>query len=305
MSILVTGTVALDSVTTPFGKLERGLGGSATHFSFSASFFTDVSLVAVVGNDFPEEHIKKFKDKNIDLEGLEIDAQGKTFFWEGKYDYDLNNAQTLITELNVLETFNPIVPESKKNTDLLFLANIDPDLQLKVIEQVNSSKLIALDTMNFWIEGKRDALLNVLKKVDILTINEGEARLLSGESNILKASKLIRSMGPKTLVIKLGEYGALLFHDDHIFSAPGFPLEDVQDPTGAGDSFAGGFMGYLSKCGRAELDDLKQAVIFGSTMASFNVSRFSCDRLIEITSQDIQRRYREFRSLSTFEEVEI
>ncbi len=301
MSILVIGSVALDTVTTPFGHITEGLGGSATHFSASASYYTDVHLVAVVGEDFPEKHIDFLKSKNIDVEGLER-APGKTFRWTGKYDFDLNRAQTLNTELNVLATFAPKLPKSLVNTPYLFLANIDPDLQSQVIDQVKSPKLIACDTMNFWIEGKREALLKTFKKVHLVTINEGEARLLSGESNLLKAARVIQAMGPKTIVIKQGEYGALLFHEGQIFSAPGLPLEEIKDPTGAGDSFAGGFMGYLAKTGNLSWENMKQAVIFGSVMASFNVEAFSCDRLRHLTLREIQQRYSEFKKLSSFDD---
>ncbi len=302
MGILVIGSVALDTVTTPFGSINEGLGGSATHFSVSASHFTDVHIVAVVGEDFPEKHLNLLKSRDIDIAGIEK-AKGRTFRWEGKYDFDLSNAQTLKTELNVLETFVPKIPDSSKNPDFLFLANIDPDLQRQVIEQSGKPKLIALDTMNFWIEGKKDALLKTLKLVDCLTINEGEARLLAQESNLLKAAAKIRDLGPKTLVIKRGEYGALLFHENHVFSAPGLPLEDVRDPTGAGDSFAGGFMGYLAKQGDLSLTSFKQAVIVGSVMASFNVEAFSCDRIVSISREDILKRYGQFKALTHFDEA--
>ncbi len=301
MGILVIGTVALDTVDTPFGSINEGLGGSATHFSMSASYYTDVHMVAVVGADFPPEHLKLLQSRDIDISGIEKTG-GKTFRWAGKYDYDLNNAQTLKTELNVLESFVPKVPETLKTIDYLFLANVDPVLQLQVINQVKETKLIACDTMNFWIQGKRDDLMATLKKVDLLTINEGEARLLSGESNLKKSAKKIQSMGPKTLVIKQGEYGALLFHEDQIFSAPGLPLEDVKDPTGAGDSFAGGFMGHLAKHKDFSFETLKQAVIFGSVMASYNVEAFSCDRLKTLTWDDIKNRYKTFKALSHFDE---
>lgn len=302
MGILVIGSVALDTVETPFGKIQDGLGGSATHFSASASYYTDVHLVAVVGEDFPSEHIAFLKSRGIDVEGLEK-VPGKTFRWAGKYDYDLSNAQTLSTDLNVFEKFSPQVPSGFANIPYVFLANIDPVLQGQVISQVKSPKLIACDTMNFWIQGKKDDLINTIRKVNLLTINEGEARLLSGQSNLLKAAKAIQSLGPKTLVIKRGEYGALLFHEGHVFSAPGLPLEDVKDPTGAGDSFAGGFMGYIAKNDNQTLDTLKQAVIFGSVMASYNVEAFSCDRLRNLTQADIQTRYRQFKNLAHFEEV--
>lgn len=300
MSILVIGSVALDTVTTPFGTLKEGLGGSATHFSVSASYFSDVHLVAVVGEDFPSEHISFLKSKNIDVDGIER-VKGKTFRWTGKYDYDLNNAQTLKTELNVLETFQPKIPESLKNIETVFLANIDPCLQLLVLEQMKKPKIVALDTMNFWIQGKREALLKILKKVDILTINEGEARLLADEPNLLRAAKKIQQMGPKKLVVKRGEYGALLLNGYECFCAPGLPLEDIKDPTGAGDSFAGGFMGYLDKNGSGSNASFKQAVIFGSVMASFNVEAFSCDRLRNLGQDEIRQRYDEFKKLSHFE----
>ncbi|EKD41646.1 MAG: hypothetical protein ACD_73C00604G0002 [uncultured bacterium] len=300
MGILVIGSMALDTVETPFGKLEEGLGGSATHFSVSASYYTPVSIVAIVGDDFPQKHISFLQQRNIDVSGIQR-VPGKTFRWAGKYDYDLNNAQTLKTELNVFEAFKPEVSVAQAKPDFLFLANIDPVLQKNVIGQVKRPKLIALDTMNFWIQGKRDALVEVMKEIDLITINEGEARLLTKQSNLLKAARQIREMGPKTIVIKQGEYGALLFHEHHIFSAPGLPLEDVKDPTGAGDSFAGGFMGYLAKVGEVNIDTLKQAVIYGSVMASYNVEAFSCERLKNLTEEDIRNRYKAFRSLSQFE----
>lgn len=307
MSILVTGSIALDTVTTPFGNITEGLGGSATHFAVSASYYTDVHVIAVVGDDFPEDHLQFLKSKGVDIEGIEK-VKGKTFRWTGKYDYNLNNAQTLNTELNVFETFSPKIPEGYQNIDYLFLANIDPDLQRTVIEKVGASlaapRVVACDTMNFWIEGKREALVKTIGLVDMLTINEGEARLLANEPNLVKAAKIIHAMGPKTIVIKQGEYGALLLHEDHIFSAPALPLETIKDPTGAGDSFAGGFMGFLSKSGDLSIHGLKQAVILGSVMASFNVEEFSCDRLRTLTQDDIRRRYREFKKLSHFDEIE-
>ena len=302
MSILVTGSVALDTVTTPFGTLKEGLGGSATHFSVSASYFTDVHLVAVVGDDFPKEHVEFLRSKNIDLEGLEK-VKGKTFRWAGKYDYDLNNAQTLKTELNVFETFKPRVPENFKNIKNLFLANLDPELQLQVIEQVKNPQIIAMDTMNFWIQGKRDALIKTLKKVHLLTINEGEARLLAGDENLVRAARQIRAMGPKTLVIKRGEYGALLFNGEECFSAPGLPLEEIKDPTGAGDSFAGGFMGHLASTNDFSSASMKKAVIFGSVMASFNVEAFSCDRLRNLRQDEIKKRFLEFKKLAHFDSL--
>jgi len=239
MSLLVVGSVAFDSVKTPFGKADDVLGGSATYFSTAASYFTDVSVVAVVGSDFPEKHLTFLKSRKIDIEGIE-QTEGKTFRWKGEYGYDLNEARTLDTQLNVFQSFKPKLPESYKNKNVVFLANIDPDLQREVLEQVEKPSLVACDTMNFWIEGKKDSLLKTLKMVDILLINDGEARELSGEPNLVKAASIIHSMGPKTLIIKQGEYGALMFKDGKIFSAPAYPLESVFDPTGAGDSFAGG-----------------------------------------------------------------
>lgn len=302
MSILVTGSVALDTVTTPFGTLKEGLGGSATHFSVSASYFTDVHLVAVVGDDFPNEHVDFLRSKKIDLEGLER-VKGKTFRWAGKYDYDLNNAQTLKTDLNVFETFKPRVPENFKTIKNLFLANLDPELQLQVIEQVKHPQIIALDTMNFWIQGKREALIQTLKKVHLLTINEGEARLLAQDENLVRAARKICAMGPKTIVIKRGEYGALLFNGNECFSAPGLPLEEIKDPTGAGDSFAGGFMGHLAATNDFSFASMKKAVIFGSVMASFNVEAFSCDRLRNLKQEEIKKRFSEFKALAHFDSL--
>ncbi|MBX7148186.1 sugar kinase [bacterium] len=302
MSILVVGTVALDTVSTPFGKIDEGLGGSAMHFAVSSSYYTPVSIVAIVGQDFPQKHLDFLKSRNINIDGIHR-HEGKTFRWTGKYDYDLNNAQTLKTELNVLLEFSPKLTDAQKKNDFLFLANVDPDIQRQVIEQMPRPKLIACDTMNFWIEGKKDSLLKTFKMVDMVTINEGEARLLSGEANLMKAAKAIIKMGPKTVVIKQGEYGALLFHDNHVFSAPGLPLETVMDPTGAGDSFAGGLMGYLSRAGEVNLKNLKQGLIAGSVMASLNVEAFSCERIKNLSEADLKNRYAEFRALSHFEDL--
>jgi sugar/nucleoside kinase (ribokinase family) len=309
MDILVVGSVALDSVETPFGKIEDGLGGSATHFSASASFFVPLHLIGVVGEDFPQAHLDFLKSRNVSLEGLQK-KPGKTFRWRGKYSFDLNSAQTLDTQLNVFQHFLPELPPDYRNKEIIFLANIDPELQSRVIDQCDSAKLIALDTMNFWIEGKKDALLKTLKRVHMLLLNEGEARQLAQEPNLVKAARKIRSWGPHTVVIKRGEYGALLFHDHEIFSAPALPLEALKDPTGAGDSFAGGFMGYLAKNGNygsssrpfsPTFDHLKKACIYGSVMASFNVEEFSCDRLRRLTNEEIERRYRQFCDLTHFE----
>jgi sugar/nucleoside kinase (ribokinase family) len=300
MDILVVGSVALDTVETPFGKIEEGLGGSATHFSASASFFVPLHLVAVVGEDFPQEHLDFLKSRNVGLEGLQKKS-GKTFRWKGRYSYDLNSAETLETQLNVFQHFLPELPNEYRQKELVFLANIDPDLQSRVIDQCRSPRLIAMDTMNFWIQGKREALLKTLKRVHMLLINEGEARQLAEEANLVKAARKIRSWGPKTVVIKRGEYGALLFNEHQIFAAPALPLEDVKDPTGAGDSFAGGFMGFLAKTGKFDFEHLKKACIHGSVMASFNVEEFSLDRLRRLTPGEIEKRYRQFCELTHFE----
>lgn len=304
MDILVVGSVALDTVETPFGKIQEGLGGSATHFSVAASFFKSPHLVAVVGEDFPEEHIQFLQSKNIKLDGLQKQS-GKTFRWSGKYSFDLNQAETLDTQLNVFQNFYPELPGEYRTKEIVFLANIDPELQSRVIDQCVEPKLIALDTMNFWIHGKKEALINTLKRVDLLLINESEARDLANESNLVKAARKIRNWGPKTVAIKRGEYGALLFHGDQLFSAPALPLEDIKDPTGAGDSFAGGFLGYLAKTGNLDFDSLKKASIYGSVLASFNVEEFSCDRLRRLTTKEIEERYVEFCELTQFETKKI
>jgi len=299
MSMLVVGSVAFDSVKTPFGEVEDILGGSATYFSTAASFFTKVSLVAVVGEDFPEEHVNFLKSRKIDTAGLERTA-GKTFRWKGEYSNQLNEAHTLDTQLNVLQNFKPKLPENYKNSPVVFLANIDPDLQRDVLSQVKKPKLVACDTMNFWIDGKKEALLRTLKLVDMLIINDGEAKDLSGQANILKAAKTILQMGPKKLIIKRGEYGVLLFTGSDIFAVPAYPLENVFDPTGAGDSFAGGFMGYLSKTMKFDTPTLRKAVIYGSVVASYNVEDFSLNRLKKLKFSDIQKRYQSFRKLTHF-----
>ena len=303
MSLLVVGSVAFDSVETPFGKAEEVLGGSATYFSTAASFFTDVKLVAVVGEDFPKEHVDFLKSREIDVNGLQK-ASGKTFRWKGRYDFDLNQAHTLDTQLNVFASFKPQIPEGYKDAEYVFLANIDPVLQLEVLKQVRKPKLVACDTMNFWIEGKVNELKETLKHVDILTINEGEARELSKEANLVKAAKTILSFGPKTLIVKRGEYGSLMFSDSGIFAAPAYPLESVFDPTGAGDSFAGGFMGYLSNTGNLNDGNIRQAIIFGSVMASFNVEEFSLNRMKTLNYSEIEQRFNSFKRLTHFEDLD-
>lgn len=300
--ILVVGSVAFDSVETPFGKADDVLGGSATYFSTSASFFAGVNLVAVVGEDFPEEHIKSLSTKGIDLAGLRK-VPGKTFRWKGYYGYDLNQAHTLETHLNVFSSFNPEIPSEYTDAPFVFLANIDPELQMKVLEQVNSPRLVACDTMNFWIEGKPEALKELLKKVDLFVINEGEARELSGESSLVKAARVILGYGPKTLIVKRGEYGALMFNGGSVFSAPAYPLEDIFDPTGAGDTFAGGLMGYLANSNDISEKNIRRAIIFGSVMASFNVEAFSLERLDSLTLPEINERYAQFKMLTHFEGI--
>jgi sugar/nucleoside kinase (ribokinase family) len=302
MSILVVGSVALDSVETPFGNRDRVLGGSATYFATSASFFTDVNLVAIVGEDFPEEHTEFLSSRNIDLTGLSR-VPGETFHWKGRYGYDLNEAQTLETHLNVFETFKPVIPEAYADAEYLILANIDPELQMEVLNQVKSPKVVACDTMNFWISSKPEALKQVISRVDFFIINEGEARQLSGEANLVRAAKAILAMGVKNLIVKRGEYGVLMFNGNSTFAAPAFPLEEVFDPTGAGDTFAGGFMGYLANTGNLSDEGVRQAIIFGSVMASFNVEAFSLDRLKTLDYKEIEARYRSFKKMTHFEGV--
>lgn len=303
MSLLVVGSVALDTIETPFGKTREALGGSAVYFSCAASYFTDVSLIAVVGDDFPQDHVELLKKRGIDTSGLVV-SPGHTFRWTGRYGFDLNEAHTLDTKLNVFEQFQPILNDSQKSKDFLFLANIDPDLQHSVLKQMKKPRLAASDTMNFWIERKNESLQNLLKDIDVLVINEAEARQFGQEANIFKAARQILSLGPKSLIIKRGEYGSLTFHDHSIFSAPAYPLETVFDPTGAGDSFAGGFMGFLTKTRCLDRENIKRAVIFGSVMASFAVETFSLERMANLNEGQIFQRYRELRNISTFEDLE-
>lgn len=300
MSILVVGTVAYDGLKTPFGERPRILGGSATHFSVAASFFTDVRLIAAVGEDFLAESEAVFHERAVDVTGLQRIAGGKTFFWKGEYGYDLNTAHTLETQLNVLLEFDPQLSESDSEIPVLFLANIDPRLQQSARNQSNAG-LVAMDTMNFWIEGSRDALLEALSNVDLLVVNDAEARELAGESNLIKAARIIRAFGPKILVVKRGEFGAALFSDHGYFATPAFPVEDVVDPTGAGDSFAGGMIGYLASSGDTTDAGLRRAIIYGSVMASFNVEEFGCERLLKLTHTEIADRFRRFKDLTHFE----
>ncbi len=301
--LLVVGSVALDTVKTPFGESTEVLGGSATYFSTAASFFTSVALIAVVGEDFPQQHIAFLKSRGIDVTGLER-RPGATFRWKGEYTHQLNEAHTLDTKLNVFETFRPKIPDAYRSPDVLFLGNIDPELQLDVLQKVECPSLVACDTMNFWINGKREALWKVLEQVDVLIINDGEARALGQDSNLVKVAKQVLSRGPKHLIIKRGEYGVLMFNGNHVFGAPAFPLEDVRDPTGAGDTFAGGFLGYLAATGNRSLDAMKQAIIFGSVMASFTVESFSLDRLRILDYKEVHARFREFKRLTHFEDIQ-
>lgn len=300
MSILVVGSAALDTVETPFGTVEDALGGSAIYFSAAASYFAPVNLVAVVGDDFPKEKIEFLKKKNVDFSGLEV-ADGKTFRWGGKYGFDLNDRDTLFTQLNVFEKFEPKIPDSYKNSEYIFLANIGPDLQMDVLKQIQSPKLVALDTMNYWIGGDLPALRETLKHVDVLIVNDSEVRQLAHEANLVKSSKIVQEMGPKTLIIKKGEHGALLITQDSFFWAPAYPLEFIYDPTGAGDTFAGGFMGYMAKSDDISIDNLKRAVVFGSTMASFCVEKFSLERLENLTEKEIRKRFYEFWQMTNFD----
>jgi sugar/nucleoside kinase (ribokinase family) len=300
MSLVVIGTVAFDSVKTPHGTREDALGGSATYFAVAASFFTSVRMLAVVGEDFPEDRLAKLGRRNIDTSGI-MRIPGQTFRWKGEYGEDLNEARTLETHLNVLQEFDPVLPESYRDARLLFLANIDPVLQAKVQAQVAAPELVAADTMNFWIEGKRDELVATLKGVDLLVINDAEARMLAGESSLPKAAARIREMGPRSIIVKRGEYGVALFGPDGNFAAPAFPVADVFDPTGAGDSFAGGMMGYLARAGEINDATLRQAMICGSVMASFNIEDFSMDRMWTLTDGEIDERCRQFQSLTRFD----
>jgi len=302
MSILVVGSVAFDTVETPFGRAERVLGGSASFFSVAASFFAPVNLVGVVGRDFGENERRAFEGRKIDLEGLET-TDGETFHWQGKYSYDLNSRETVRTDLNVFEFFKPKIPAAYRGCEHVFLGNIDPVLQRSVLDQVEKPRLVALDTMNFWISRQPDELRKTLARADILLINDAEARELSGEWNVVKAARAIRAMGPHTLVVKKGEHGVLMFSDEGSFATPAYPLEAVFDPTGAGDTFAGGFLGYLAGSPRLDEEALRRAVVMGSTLASFCVEAFSLDRLLTLTRPEIDERFRLFKRLTHFESV--
>lgn len=301
MPVLVVGSVALDSVETPFGKADNVIGGSGTFFSASASHLSPVQLVGVVGEDYPMEQLEPLRQRGVDMAGLE-QAAGDSFRWRGRYRHDLNSAETLETHLGVFSHFSPKIPAQFKNAPFVFLANIDPRLQLEVLRQVERPKLVACDTMNFWIESRRPDIIELIKHVDLITLNDGEARQLTDCFNLVKAARWIMERGPKMVIIKKGEHGAFLFKESSIFFAPAYPLETVFDPTGAGDSFAGGFMGYLARTGDLSETNLRRAVVYGSAMGSFAVEKFSVQRLLEITGADIAARVADFRRLVAFEE---
>ncbi len=290
MSSLVVGSIALDTVETPFGRAERALGGTAIFFSLAASLFTRVRLVGVVGEDFPEDAVRMLEERNVDLTGLQR-REGQTFQWVGSYDYDMNVAHTLDTRLNVFETFRPALPDTYRDARIVFLGNIDPELQLDVLEQTRGADLTALDTMNFWIERKKDALTTVLRKVDVVLINEAEIREYSGRYNIHEAARVLQALGPRTVVVKRGEYGVIMFNGDSVSVAPAYPTWDVRDTTGAGDSFAGGFLGYLDTCTTMGEEDMRAALVCGTTVASFTVEDFSVNGVLRATPEGLQQRY--------------
>jgi len=300
MSLLAVGTVAFDQIETPFGKRDRALGGSATYLTLAARFMTDdINLVAVVGNDFPEEYVEVLRSRHINLDGLEYRADEKTFAWGGRYHYDLNNRDTLFTDLNVLSSFNPVLPEHYTGSRIVCLGNLDPTVQASVMDQCAAADLVLCDTMNFWIENTPEALGSLLGRVDCLVINDSEAREMANEPNLIVAARKIRERGPRVLIIKKGEHGALMFAEDTIFSVPAYPLEDIQDPTGAGDAFMGGFAGYLSGCREINLDALKHALVYGSVVASFTVEKFGPEGLYDLSRAEILTRIDAFRDLTT------
>jgi sugar/nucleoside kinase (ribokinase family) len=307
MKLLTVGTVAFDDIETPFGRAEKAIGGAATYISLAASYFAEqVRIVSVVGDDFPESVLQDLKSRNIDLAGLEVKKGEKSFFWAGRYHNDMNSRDTLETQLNVLADFNPILPEEYKSSDFLMLGNLTPDIQLSVIEQmVGKPKLIALDTMNFWMDIAMESLKKVLKRIDMLIINDEEARQLAGTYSLVTAAAMIHEMGPKFVVIKKGEHGALLFEGENIFYAPALPLAEVFDPTGAGDTFAGGLMGYLAMTGEVSFENLKRAIIYGSAMASFCVEKFSTERLLNLSKVDIDARIEKFVKLVNFDSIPV
>lgn len=303
MSLTVVGSIAFDGLETPFGKREKILGGAGTHFGLSASFFTQVNAVGVVGGDFGDEEWAVFKRHNINTDDIQVVEDGKTFFWKGRYDYDMNTAHTLDTQLNVFETFDPKLSENSKNAEFLFLANILPMLQKQVREQMPNAKFVAMDTMNFWITSMKEALIETIKVVDCIIINDAEARQLTDEPNIHKAAKAIMEIGPKAVVIKRGEYGATLFTKEGYFVVPAYPLESVFDPTGAGDTFAGGFMGYLAAHKEVTQDTLRRAMVYGSVMASFNVEKFGTERVDALDYPEITERFKAFKTMTHFDDI--
>ena len=301
--LLIVGTVAFDAIETPFGKTDKILGGAGTFIGLSASHFNlQSAIVSVVGDDFPQEYLDLLRARNIDISGLEVVKGGKTFFWSGRYHNDMNSRDTLATELNVLADFNPIVPENFKDADVVMLGNLHPIVQTGVLNQMTKKpKLVVLDTMNFWMDCALPELLDIIKRVDVITINDEEARQLSGEYSLVKAAKKIHTMGPKYVVIKKGEHGALIFHDEHIFFAPALPLADVYDPTGAGDTFAGGFAGFITQQGDISFDIMKTAIIQGSNLASFCVEKFGTERMLSLTKHEVNERLKQFKALTQFE----
>lgn len=298
VDLVIAGTIALDGIETPFGKVDNVLGGSATYAAYAASFFSQPGIISIIGKDFPKKHIKELKKRNISLEGVK--KQGKTFRWNGYYEFDMNEAKTLRTELNSLKTFKPEVPEKYKNAKYLFLANIDPSVQLGIIDKIKKPELIITDTMNFWIEHKKDDLLKVIKKTDILLLNDGEARQLFKTTNLVAAANKALKLGPKAVIIKKGEHGALLFTDNKHFNAPGYPLENIKDPTGCGDTFGGAVIGYLAKTQNKEEPNIRKAIIYASVLASHNAEDFSLERLKKINQEDIEKRFKEFREIREF-----
>ena len=301
--LLIVGTVAFDAIETPFGKTDKILGGAGTYIGLSASFFNVQSaIVSVVGDDFPKEYLDLLTERNIDISALEVVKGGKTFFWSGRYHNDLNSRDTLDTQLNVLADFQPKVPQDYKNADVVMLGNLHPLVQSSVLDQMETKpKLIVLDTMNFWMDCALPELLEVIKRVDVITVNDEEARQLSGEYSLVKAAAKIQAMGPKYVVIKKGEHGALLFHDKEVFFAPALPLEDVFDPTGAGDTFAGGFAGFITQTGNISFENLKNAIIYGSNMASFCVEKFGTERMVQLEKTEVLSRLQQFKSLTQFD----
>ena len=301
--LVIVGTVAFDAIETPFGKTDKILGGAATYIGLSAANFNvDQAAVSVVGGDFPQEYLDLLTDRNVNIEGIEIVKDGKTFFWSGKYHNDMNSRDTLATELNVLEHFNPVVPQNYRDAEIVMLGNLHPLVQQGVLDQMTKKpKLAILDTMNFWMDIALDDLISVIKNVDVITINDEEARQLTGEYSLVVAARKIHEMGPKYVVIKKGEHGALLFHDGHMFYAPALPLEEVFDPTGAGDTFAGGFAGYLASTGDISFENMKNAVIYGSTLASFCVEKFGTERMVTLKKEEVNTRLLEFKKLTQFD----